>query len=376
MALVDSPPVGRMLLVVLVATATGATLAALGSEAVRERVPRAAIVAAAVLAGMLGLALALGAAGLPLRLLEPRHWDELYDGVDRGLAVAGSTDWPYEGTDAWVRLTILLGAPLFVGVAALLAFFPARRAAPLLRFARAGGPAGRLRHGGGRPRPGRAAAARHGPADPRRRLAVAAAAEAARGACRCDAGAGARGAVAPGRRRAGRAAALARLPLVGLVRERQGGHLRLDPPLRPARTGRATAPRCSTSSRSSRTTGRPRCSTRSTACAGCAGARATRPRRRTGPAPPRPTATGTTTSGTASGTRTCASRFARCRPSCSWLPALPTESRAPGLSRPRRTARPTSPRRSSRATATRSRRTCPTRRWPRCAARPAAPRGR
>ena len=75
MALVDSPPVGRMLLVVLVATATGATLAALGSEAVRERVPPAAIVAAAVLAGMLGLALALGAAGLPLRLLEPRHWD-------------------------------------------------------------------------------------------------------------------------------------------------------------------------------------------------------------------------------------------------------------------------------------------------------------
>jgi transglutaminase-like putative cysteine protease len=135
MSLVESPPAGRMLLVVLVATTTGAGLAALGAPAVRERLPRGLIVALAALAGLAGLALALGAAGLPLRLLEPRHWDELYDGLDRGLAVVGTTDWPYQGSDPWVRLTILLGAPLFIGVAALLAFFPARRAGPLLRFA-------------------------------------------------------------------------------------------------------------------------------------------------------------------------------------------------------------------------------------------------
>ena len=86
-ALVDSPPVGRMLLVRPGRDRTGAMLgrARLRGRAASGR-PGAATVAAAVLAGMLGLALALGAAGLPLRLLEPRHWDELFDGLDRGLA--------------------------------------------------------------------------------------------------------------------------------------------------------------------------------------------------------------------------------------------------------------------------------------------------
>ena len=131
MGLIESPPVGRVLLAVLVATATGAALAALGSL----RLPRTVVVTAAALTGLIGVVLALGAVGLPLRLLEPHHWDELYDGLDRGFAVVGTTDWPYQGDDYWVRLTIMLGAPLFVTVAAVLAFFPARRAAPLLRGA-------------------------------------------------------------------------------------------------------------------------------------------------------------------------------------------------------------------------------------------------
>ena len=46
------------------------------------------------------------AAGLPGRLLLPAHWGELYDGLDRGLAGAQSVDWPYDGADPWVRLTI------------------------------------------------------------------------------------------------------------------------------------------------------------------------------------------------------------------------------------------------------------------------------
>ena len=131
MGLVESPPVGRVLLAVLIATATAAGLAALGAASL----PRGVQVAAAALAGVIGLVLALGAVGLPLRLLEPGNWGELYDGLDRGFAVVGTTDWPYRGDDTWVRLTILMGAPLFVSVAALLAFFPARRAAPLLRAA-------------------------------------------------------------------------------------------------------------------------------------------------------------------------------------------------------------------------------------------------
>ena len=44
------------------------------------------IAAAAVTIGLIGIALALGAIGLPLRLLGPAHWDELADGLDRGLA--------------------------------------------------------------------------------------------------------------------------------------------------------------------------------------------------------------------------------------------------------------------------------------------------
>ena len=140
--LVTSPPFGRTVLVVAVATGTGAVLALLGAPGVRRRLVVALggrdrlagglIVAAAVLVGLAGLALAMGAMGLNLRLLGPRNWDDLFDGLDRGLAGAQTAEWPYSGVDTWVRLTTLLGAPLGLGLAALLAFFPSRRAAPLL----------------------------------------------------------------------------------------------------------------------------------------------------------------------------------------------------------------------------------------------------
>jgi transglutaminase-like putative cysteine protease len=139
-SLVDSPPLGRTVLVVLVATGTGALLTLLGAPAVRNRLTEAlggrlawgAIAVAALVVGLAGIALALVAVGLPARLLAPRHLNELFDGLDRGLAGVQNADWPYDGSDSWVRLTTLLGAPCLIGVAALLAFFPARRAAPLL----------------------------------------------------------------------------------------------------------------------------------------------------------------------------------------------------------------------------------------------------
>ncbi len=143
--LVASPPVGRTVLVVLVATATGAVLALLGAPVVRARVTAVlggrgrlaagVIAAAAVLIGLAGVALGLGAMGLSLRLLAPGHWAELFDGLDRGLAGVQIAEWPYDGADTWVRLTTLLGAPCLIGLAALLAFFPAPRAAPVLRGA-------------------------------------------------------------------------------------------------------------------------------------------------------------------------------------------------------------------------------------------------
>jgi transglutaminase-like putative cysteine protease len=143
-SLVDSPPVGRTLLVVLVATGAGALLALLGASAVRrsvtaalggrERLAGAAIAAAALLVGVAAIGLGLAAAGLPVRLLAPGNWNELFDGLDRGLAGVQGTEWPYAGADPWVRLTILLGAPFLIVLAALVAFFPARRAAPLLSW--------------------------------------------------------------------------------------------------------------------------------------------------------------------------------------------------------------------------------------------------
>jgi transglutaminase-like putative cysteine protease len=141
--LVEAPSKGRTLLVVLVATAGGAALIPLGSSALRRDLaarlgerPRAAgalIATAAVLIGLVTIALGLGAAGLPLHLLRPEGWGELIDGLDRGLAGVQGVEWPYDGPEEWIRLTILLGAPLLLGLAALLAFFPARRGRPLLR---------------------------------------------------------------------------------------------------------------------------------------------------------------------------------------------------------------------------------------------------
>ena len=121
---------GRTLLVLAVVVGGAVTLAALG----RAPLPRGAVLAAATAAGVLTLLLALMAAGLPLRLLWPAHWGELGDGLHRGLEGVQSTDWPYRGPDEWVRLTILLGAPLLLAVSAVLAFFPVARGARFLRM--------------------------------------------------------------------------------------------------------------------------------------------------------------------------------------------------------------------------------------------------
>jgi transglutaminase-like putative cysteine protease len=130
-ALVVDAPTGRMLLVLLVATGGGAAIGLLG----RAPLPRAAVHALAVLIGVAMLALGLMAAGLPGRLLLPAHWGEFFDGVDRGLAGVEGVEWPYSGPEPWIRLTVLLGAPALLTIGSLLTFWPARRAAPVLRIA-------------------------------------------------------------------------------------------------------------------------------------------------------------------------------------------------------------------------------------------------
>jgi transglutaminase-like putative cysteine protease len=131
MLLVADAPAGSTLLVVAIATAGAAALGLLG----RTQLSPPAVHALAGLTALATLALALAAAGLPWRLLAPDGWDQLFDGLDRGLGGVRGVDWPYDGPDEWVRLTILLGAPFLLAVAAAVAFWPARRAAPPLRAA-------------------------------------------------------------------------------------------------------------------------------------------------------------------------------------------------------------------------------------------------
>jgi transglutaminase-like putative cysteine protease len=127
--LVVGPPGARLSAAVALALAGGAALALLGRARIRAGA-RAGLAAGTALATTV---LALLVTGLPGRLLLPGGWAELGDGLDRGLTGVQSVDWPYGGKEQWVRLVVLLGAPLLLGVAASLAFWPARRAAPLLR---------------------------------------------------------------------------------------------------------------------------------------------------------------------------------------------------------------------------------------------------
>jgi protein-glutamine gamma-glutamyltransferase len=127
--LVVDPPVGRFGFCVAIATAGGAALALLP----RARVGREARLALLAGTALLTLAAALVAMGLPARLLLPGGWSELGDGLDRGLTGVQSVSWPYGGTEEWVRLVVLLGVPLLLAIAAWLAFWPAGRAAPLMR---------------------------------------------------------------------------------------------------------------------------------------------------------------------------------------------------------------------------------------------------
>jgi transglutaminase-like putative cysteine protease len=78
---------------------------------------------------------ALAVTGLQPRLLAPGHWPELGEGLERGLAGLNDFSWPYDESGSWVRLTILLLMPVLAVIAAALAFWPARRFAPIVRAA-------------------------------------------------------------------------------------------------------------------------------------------------------------------------------------------------------------------------------------------------
>ena len=127
--LVADPSTTRTLGLVVAATAGGVILHLTGRPArfwLALALSRPLI---AVTTGVVGLLVT----GLPAHYLKPRRFDDLWAEVDRALGGVGALQWPYAGGDDWVRLSILLGAPVVAAAAAALAFWPARRLQPALR---------------------------------------------------------------------------------------------------------------------------------------------------------------------------------------------------------------------------------------------------
>jgi protein-glutamine gamma-glutamyltransferase len=121
-SLVEGPPAGRVVLAVAAIVGGAVLLVAIG----RARLPRLTTGALAALTTVAATALALAAVGLSLALLWPGGWDELGTNINRGLSgLAGDVDYPYKGANEWSRLAILAAAPLALGLAAALAFWPA-----------------------------------------------------------------------------------------------------------------------------------------------------------------------------------------------------------------------------------------------------------
>jgi protein-glutamine gamma-glutamyltransferase len=127
--LVSPPAEGRMAAATAVAGGAALVLGLIGRSGLSPLAQRALAAACTVAAVVVGLV----AVGLQVRLLLPPHPGALADLTSRGLAGIRVTDWPYGGQDPSVRLVILLGAPLLLGPAAALAFWPAPRLGPVLR---------------------------------------------------------------------------------------------------------------------------------------------------------------------------------------------------------------------------------------------------
>lgn len=124
-ALVAHDPDTRVLACVLIAVAVGVALS------LSEGLPGARGLPLRIGCAVAGLGAGFVAIGLDRRLLAPAHWDELWDGLDRGFASLGSVQWPYDGSEPWAALTLLLAVPLILSTAAALAFWPGRALRPV-----------------------------------------------------------------------------------------------------------------------------------------------------------------------------------------------------------------------------------------------------
>jgi hypothetical protein len=120
-ALIQPAQGGDMILSLVFALAGAVALIAIPADApVWQRRTAAGVVA------FLLLVLALLTAGVPLRMLGPRGWDELVAGMNQGISSTPAITVPYRGIDEWVRTAILSGGTALLALAALLAFWPRR----------------------------------------------------------------------------------------------------------------------------------------------------------------------------------------------------------------------------------------------------------
>jgi hypothetical protein len=127
-ALLADPPLGRVALTVAAQVVAAAVIAAIAAA----RLPRLVAWTLALEVAVVAIAAGALAIGMPVHLLAPGHWGELVSGLKGGLSQLGSAGLPYDG-GGWPRLAVLLGLPLFIGLGAALAFWPARRAGGVLR---------------------------------------------------------------------------------------------------------------------------------------------------------------------------------------------------------------------------------------------------
>ncbi len=126
--LVAEPPLGRLVAALAIICAAALVVQLLVRSPIQRGVER--VVSASLLVVATGAAMVV--VGLEASLLAPGNWAELIDEISRGLAGIEDTTLPYADGDDAIRLTLLLGVPALLGLAAALAFL-SRRRRPLSR---------------------------------------------------------------------------------------------------------------------------------------------------------------------------------------------------------------------------------------------------
>lgn len=112
---------GTMFLSLLIALVGAGVLIAVPADAPDWKRRTIAIGVAVAL-----LVAALLCAGVPVRMLGPRGWDDLVTNMTDGISITPGITVPYRGLDDWVRIAIVSGGTALLGLAALLAFWPRR----------------------------------------------------------------------------------------------------------------------------------------------------------------------------------------------------------------------------------------------------------